>query len=116
MYKLTVTKCMSRLGLAKVIRTLKPELPFGEIPRIIEGLAVENYVLEDRLESSRDIDHMLIGIAEFTYVENPIEPGSEYVPFEERIEYKQAKQWYDTLSPEHKENVTILIGASAPRG
>lgn len=115
-YKLTITRYKSRLALAKAIRYFAPDLPFALIPKIVDNLEKEPFIVEQCAEKPDLIAKLLDDVAFYSYEEIFIEPDYSCVPPWERIEYKQAKSWYDTLPEEDRKRIDILVSGNVPWG
>jgi hypothetical protein len=114
LYNLTITRCKNRIGLAKVIRSFHKEIPVPMAFKIVDNLETNPFVIETINEDPIRITKMLDDVAVYSYDEIFIEPDYSCIPPWERVEYKQAKAWYDTLPEEDRQKIDILINGNAP--
>jgi len=113
MYKLTLTKAKTRLGLAKAIRSFI-DLPFAEVPKVVDGLQLEPFTIEHQYASPEMIQKIFGDVAEYTYQEHEEYKEQEYAPWD-RKEYIDARNWYHSLPQEDKDKIDILVrGVSVP--
>lgn len=115
-YKLTITRCKNRGGLARVIRSFRQEIPVPMAFKIVDNLETDPFIIETTNENPSRIAKMLDDVAVYSYDEIFIEPDYSCKPPWERAEYKQAKSWYDTLPEEDRKKIDILIRGNVAWG